>query len=97
MDINKILNKWNITYFEFSFNSNLALTEQLDVLKEDLIQAENNNKILDVGWYPEFQANGNFMVCIVQDFDWDNLLFKKEANSFDELCEILREVNNLSN
>ncbi|MQU65353.1 hypothetical protein GHO25_19755 [Pseudomonas sp. FSL R10-1350] len=43
-----------------------------DSLKEDMLQVEYpENILLDVGWYPSFDPEGTFQVCVVKDFQWD--------------------------
>lgn len=40
---------------------------------------------MDVGWYPEFAATGNFVVCVVQQGDWEQPAFRKSAFTIEEL------------
>jgi len=64
----------------------IALVEQLDELKEDLAQVRfGKDTLLDVGWYPEFAAEGSFVVTIVRDENWDDPLFTDEAQTMDAL------------
>lgn len=65
-------------YINFNINENISLEEQTDLLMEDLIQIiYDNNYIIDIGWYPEFDKNGHFLVCVIKDFQWDRPIFKK--------------------
>lgn len=60
--------------------------DQAEHLKEDLAQIEYPaGIILDVGWYPEFAATGNFVVCVVQQGDWERPLFQKHAFTIEDL------------
>lgn len=62
------------------------LAEQTEHLKEDLAQIEYPaGVILDVGWYPEFAATGNFVVCVVQQGDWEQPAFRKIAFTIEDL------------
>ncbi|HEY0685800.1 MAG TPA: hypothetical protein VGD45_25895 [Steroidobacter sp.] len=62
------------------------LADQTEDLKEDLAQIEYPAGIvLDVGWYPEFAATGNFVVCVVQQGDWERPLFRQDAFTTEEL------------
>jgi hypothetical protein len=62
------------------------LAEQIDDLKEDLAQIEYPaGIILDVGWYPEFAATGNFVVCVVQHGEWERPVFRQNAFTTEEL------------
>ena len=56
------------------------LADQAEHLKEDLAQIEYPaGVILDVGWYPEFAATGNFVVCVVRQGEWEQPVFQKDA------------------
>jgi hypothetical protein len=62
------------------------LSEQIEDLKEDLAQIEYPaDIIMDVGWYPEFAATGNFVVCVVQHGEWERPVFRKDAFTIEEL------------
>ena len=62
------------------------LADQNEHLKEDLAQIEfPAGVVLDVGWYPEFAATGNFVVCVVQQGDWERPLFRKDAVTTENL------------
>jgi hypothetical protein len=62
------------------------LADQMEHLKEDLAQIEYPAGIvLDVGWYPEFDATGNFVVCVVQQGDWEQPLFQTSASTAEDL------------
>jgi len=62
------------------------LSDQTEHLKEDLAQVEYPDGIvLDIGWYPEFAATGNFVVCVVQQGDWEQPLFKQSAVTIEDL------------
>jgi hypothetical protein len=62
------------------------LAEQTEELKEDLAQVEYPaDIILDVGWYPEFSATGNFVVSVVRRTEWDPPLFQRSAVTTEEL------------
>jgi hypothetical protein len=57
-----------------------CLDEQLDELKEDLVQVQyGSDTLLDVGWYPEFADGGVFVITVVRDGNWDEPIFKREA------------------
>lgn len=80
-------------YIDFDYNSELSLENNLDNLKEDLIQIKyENNYALDVGWYPEYNIDGKFQVIITKNFDWDNLVFVKRAEDIVILEKNLSEA-----
>lgn len=64
----------------------IALSKQLGELKENLAQVQfAQETLLDVGWYPEFAAEGSFVVTVVQDGNWDEPLFTEEASTIEAL------------
>lgn len=69
----------------------IPLLDQIDELKEDLIQVECGNFILDVGWYPEFDENGQFRIVIIKDNIWDNPIIEKRCRKLSQLDENIKE------
>jgi hypothetical protein len=62
------------------------LADQLDGLKEDLAQVEYPGGIvLDVGWYPEFSKEGEFVVTLVKNADWDRPLMQHRCATINAL------------
>lgn len=60
-------------------------------LKEDLLQIEfDNSYLIDVGWYPEFDKNGKFIILLVKNNDWDNPIKEIKTRDLKELDEIVR-------
>lgn len=48
-----------ITLNDLKLDRNIPLKNQMDDLKEDLLQINYNDVyIIDVGWYPEFNEKG---------------------------------------
>jgi hypothetical protein len=69
-----------------TIDESLPLADQTEHLKEDLAQIEYPaGIILDVGWYPEFAATGNFAVCVVLQGEWQRPLFQKNAFTTEDL------------
>ena len=65
---------------------------QLDQLKEDLAQVRYGGVLLDVGWYPEFAANGSFTVTAVKNEDWEQPLFIRECSDISALVIAVAEA-----
>ncbi len=42
-------------------------------LHEDLLQLNHKkgNLIIDLGWYPAYDANGKYILMLVRDYKWD--------------------------
>ena len=59
------------------------VSEQIDHLKEDLAQITYPGGIvLDLGWYPSFDLQGEFKVTVVQNDDWESPIFQAGAKDF---------------
>ena len=82
-----------VVFWDFDVDSNRPLTDQLDELKEDMIQVEypDRDLIIDVGWYPEFSADGNFVVQLIGDQDWGSPLMRLEAPDVSSLRACIRK------
>lgn len=79
-----------ITYNTFEIDFNVPFSEQLDNMTEDLLQIRyDGDYVLDVGWYPEFDSDGNFKICVIKNDDWDNPLFYEVCRSEVELKRFL--------
>lgn len=65
----------------------------IDDLKEDLLQVElANGNVLDVGWYPSFDIEGHFSVCIIKNYDWMEPFYQKKCNQWNGLNELIKEA-----
>lgn len=82
-----------ITYNEFNIDFSKPFKTQLDCLAEDLLQVEyDDGYIIDLGWYPELDENGCFVVYVIRNFEWLMPLFEKRAYTKNELKQILEEA-----
>jgi hypothetical protein len=64
-----IVTTWDIDEMDLA-NS---IESQVDLLKEDLMQARFGSKIiLDLGWHPEFNPQGHFVLSVIKSGDWEN-------------------------
>jgi len=70
----------------------------LDNLTEDLLQVEYpGDFLLDIGWYPEYEPEGQFIIQLVKGENWDNPKYKKYCAKAEELSENIEEAINLAN
>lgn len=86
-----------ITYDELSphINEHLPISEQLIHFTEDLVQIEiGEHFLVDVGFYPEFDPNGEFKIVLIQNYDWETPLFSKSCSSLQILPSMIQEVIN---
>lgn len=85
-----------ITYNEFHIDFDIPLTKQPDALLEDLVQIEYaNGYLLDLGWYPEFDAKGSFIVQLIQDYNWENPVYMRQSKDGRQLKEIIMQAINM--
>ena len=70
----------------------ISFSEQHWSFKEDLLQIKYQDIVIDVGWYPEFEIDGNFGIKVVKNANWYPPLVEKEAKHLVELEKILREL-----
>lgn len=69
------------------------LAEQLDGLKEDLAQISYPDGVtLDIGWYPSFAPDGEFVVVVVKGADWEHPVFRGRARTLDQLRSCITEA-----
>lgn len=83
-----------ILYNELDFlNESLPLQQQLEVLKEDLLQVESEDGfyLLDVGWYPEFDLTGSFGIQVIKKHDWEKPLYSKNASNVSSLKTAIKD------
>ena len=77
---------YKISYHDFLLDDERALADQIDNLKEDLLQVSlNENLLLDIGWQPSFNINGRFIIQVIEHYDWDSPIQRVETNSIQDL------------
>lgn len=75
-----------ISYDELSSLKSTDLSDQVDALKEDMLQVEYSaSLILDVGWYPSFSKDGCFQIRAIKDYEWSAPLFFSQASTIEML------------
>lgn len=71
----------------------LPFEDNEDDLKEDLLQIEYPDElIVDVGWYPSFNKDGEFQIRIIKSGDWETPYFIRSGKTADELFNNLEEA-----
>ena len=84
------LKSGKITYNEFRIHFDIPFSEQLDSLLEDLVQIEyEDGYLIDLGWYPEFDAAGRFIVQLIKDYNWEKPIYIQKSRDVKQLKEIL--------
>ncbi|WP_438866705.1 hypothetical protein [Pseudomonas sp. L1(2025)] len=77
-----------VTYDELSMLQDSGIEHQAHNLKEDMLQVEYpHGFLIDVGWYPSFDAKGHFQVKVVKDYEWESPALTLTAQSISTLRE----------
>lgn len=75
-----------VTFDNLFLDENKPLIDQLDDLKEDMLQVEFPNAyLLDVGWTPSFNINGKFKIVLIKDYDWQKPVYTGVATNVKDL------------
>ena len=63
----------------------VSLSSQLDILREDMgwINYRDGEYVIDYGWKPEFDINGEFIVYLIKDGDWDSPIKEMRTREID--------------
>jgi hypothetical protein len=88
---------WNIDDLDLS----KGIASQVDLLAEDLVQVRfGDHVILDLGWYPEFDPEGHFVLNVIKDEDWETpttvLRFKNLAEFQKNMSHVIALADRLS-
>lgn len=94
-----------VTYNDFNVDPFIPLIDQKFSLKEDMLQIDYGSYLIDVGWCPEFNVNGRFIISLVLNYDWDNIVYSAEVKNlvfFEEslqktidYCELLKSKESI--
>ncbi len=68
------------------------LSNQEITLKEDLLQVNYGNYLLGVGWYPEFEVNGKFIIQVISNFDWEKPVVKIKTKNLKLLKKVIQRA-----
>ncbi|MBN3865816.1 hypothetical protein HCU66_26895 [Pseudomonas frederiksbergensis] len=90
--------KGKIVYDDLSPLKNIDPVDQIDLLKEDMLQVEYAGAfLLDIGWYPSFDITGSFQIRAIKDFDWGAPLFFAKAKTTQLLIKEMMAAQNAIN
>lgn len=79
-------------HFGSKISSCMPLELQTSELVEDILQVNYSNFYsIDVGWYPDFDIKGHFLVFIIFSNDWDNPIKKIKCSNTDDLFIAITE------
>ena len=52
----------------------------------------NQKYLIDVDWSSLTDINGHFVVVVIQDLNWSEYLFEKNARTYEELVSAINEA-----
>jgi hypothetical protein len=77
----------------YDIDETIILENQLENLTEDILQVQFSNSLtLDIGWYPSFDQNGEFIVYLTQYGIWDTPIIKETTKSIADLKRIIEII-----
>lgn len=91
------LKSGKLTFDDFDIDPSISFEEQELSYKEDIIQMNFGKSIIvDVGWYPEFESDGSFMIRIIRNEDWTKPVYKQRCKTLEEMKKYLQEAVDLA-
>ncbi len=82
-----------IIWDHFDIDENSPLERQVDSLTEDMLQIGFGKRFaVDVGWRPDFETGGHFIVVAIQDCDWMKPVYENKCRTLKELKEAIEEA-----
>lgn len=82
-----------ITYNSFDIDDNIPFEQQEFSYTEDILQIRFGERfILDVGWYPEMNPEGHFVVKGIQDTDWMNPISRIKCKTLNGLKKAIEKT-----
>lgn len=76
----------NVTYNDWEIDPDQSFSEQELSFKHDLLQISfdvaEGPYTVDVGWLPEFDENGKFIIQVIKNYDWHKPVSRKKVKTF---------------
>jgi hypothetical protein len=86
-----------VIYNDWHINPNMPFNAQKWAFKEDILQIGCGNYLIDVGWYPELNPKGHFIIEVIYNYEWDSPIYKKKCNNYFLLKQYLQEAIDIVN
>ena len=90
------LKSGEVIYNDCEIDPNLSFEEQEWSFKEDILQIKFDTAesayTVDVGWIPEFNKNGKFVVQVIKNYEWEKPISSKKVKTFAALKKCLQEA-----
>jgi hypothetical protein len=63
-------------------------------LSQDLLQIQSVQRdiIIDLGWYPDHDPNGEYKIFVIKNLDWENPLITYASRSKDEIVSKIERL-----
>ena len=76
------------------FKNDTSIDKHISWLDEDLAQIifPNNTYLIDIGWYPSRDKQGEFSVIVIKDKNWSKYLFQESARSYNDLIAAINRA-----
>lgn len=85
-----------VVYNDIELKMDVPLKEQVEHLKEDLLQVNfRDSFLLDVGWYPSFSVEGCFKVMVIRNFNWTEPVRELNVKDINSLQEAVQDCLSL--
>lgn len=85
---------WKIEFNNFTeYDMTIHGKHDCYKLHEDLLQLLNEkaNLIIDLGWYPSYDENGNYILLLIKNYNWDSPLEKVVSKSKSEIVAYIEK------
>ena len=90
----RIQSGWKIEFNNFT-EYDLSIHGKYDCyeLNEDLLQLVNEkaNLIIDLGWYPNFDESGEYILLLIKNHRWDSPLKEMVSKSKKEIIDYIEK------
>ena len=85
-----------VIYNSFDIDEDVSFEDQWYSYSEDILQIKFGERfVLDVGWYPESDLEGKFIVYAILDQNWDNPLMTITCTLLEERKKIKENYKEL--
>lgn len=82
-----------VIYDDFNIDLTCPLEDQTYELQEDLLQVKyGNGYVLDLGWHPELDPKGYFVIHLIKNSNWDEPVYRSEVPFHDLVPELEKAV-----
>lgn len=82
-----------IVYNTFEIDFDKEYSEQIDCLTENLLQVKfSDGYLLDIGWYPECDIEGGFLIQLIKDENWEAPIDQSRCRTQQDFIQNLNRI-----